>query len=208
MTRLRAALPSGRWLVLIDLLLAVWVAAWIWLGVALGEQVSGLRQLSTTAGRAGVAVDRSGRLLSQLGSIPSVGGQVKGIAEQVEQAGQSAEQSARVSRHSAEQLSWMLALAIALIPSMPVLGFYVPLRVLAARDRRGLRRLWLMHGEDPEFRRVLAGRALAALPYDQLRRSAGSAPWEDFARGDYDRLAEAELRRCGVDPASAPAARL
>ena len=116
-------LPTGRARVALDLALAIWVAAWIYLGVAIGNQVSGLRQLSTTVTRVGVAVKTTGDTVSTLHNVPFVGGRIGNAGQQVTSAGESAIQSGRQSRNSVEQLSWMLALAIAVIPSVPVLGF-------------------------------------------------------------------------------------
>ena len=194
-----SSLPSGRALLALDLALAIWVAAWIWLGIAVGSEVSGLRRLSGTISKVGNAVQQSGQTLSAFDGVPFIGQRVGNTAKQIEQAGQSAVQSARASRDSAAHLSWMLALAIALIPSTPVLGLYVPARLIAIRERRALRRMWVVHGQEPEFRRLLARRALTALPYTRLARLAGPDPWLAFAAGEYDQLARAELERWGVD---------
>ncbi len=205
MKSLVSALPKGRALVALDFLLVMWVAGCVWLGVALGQQVSGLRRLSGTVSQVGTAVQRSGHVLSTFGGLPLVGQRVGQTATQIERAGQGAVQSARVSRQSAAHLSWLLALAIALIPSTPVLGLYLPLRVIAIRERRALRRLWRVHSTDPEFRQLLARRALTALPYTRLARVAPPDPWNAFTVGRYDALAQAELDRWGVErPASPP----
>lgn len=197
MSVLRQSLPTGRALAALDILLAIWVVAWIWLGISVGQQVSGLRNLSTTAERAGSASHESGRVLGKLGSLPLVGGDVGKAARQVEVAGASAVASARMSRASVGQLSWMLALAIALIPSTPVIGLYLPLRVGRVRERRTVRRLWSASSEDPQLRRLLAERALATLPYHALAREDRVALWRD--RGsEQQALIEAELARVGL----------
>lgn len=91
----------------------------------------------------------------------------------------------------------MLGVAIALIPSVPVLAFYVPLRMAAARERRHLQRLWAAHGDDEEFRRFLAHRALFTLPYPDAQL-AGTRPWQDYLDGHVDGLVALELRRRGL----------
>ncbi len=193
-------LPAGRARVALDLALAAWVAAWIYLGVAIGNQVSGLRQLSSTVTKTGVAVKTTGDAVSSLGSVPFVGGRISKAGEQVKAAGQSAIQSGRQSRGSVHKLSWMLALAIAVIPSVPVLGFYLPLRVAAVRERRTARRLAMRCGDDPDFRRALAQRALVTLPYRRLVRMVPN-PWDEFEAGQCEALARAELARLGVTEA-------
>jgi hypothetical protein len=94
----------------------------------------------------------------------------------------------------------LLGIAVALLPSIPVLAFYLPARLQRLREARALRRAVRMHGHDPEFHAFLARRAVEALGYHQLRR-VSSFPWRDLAEGRCAPLATAELRRLGVDPA-------
>ena len=68
-----SSLPSGRALLALDLALAIWVAAWIWLGIALGSEVSGLRRLSGTISKVGNAVQQSGQTLSAFDGVPFIG---------------------------------------------------------------------------------------------------------------------------------------
>jgi hypothetical protein len=194
-------LPAGRARAMLDAALVLWVAVWIYLGVSIGEQVNGLRQLSSTVTKVGVAVRTTGDAVSGLGSVPFVGGQIKDAGAQVKSAGESAIQSGRQSRNSVSSLSWMLALAIAVIPSVPVLGFYLPLRIAAVRERRVARRLAERCWDDPDFRRVLAERALVTLPYRRLAKLVPN-PWDEFESGRLDALARAELARLGVTKAT------
>jgi hypothetical protein len=199
MRTLRLLLPTGRALLVLDVLLAAWVAFWVWLGVSVGHEVSGLRNLSQTVTKVGGAIEQTGATLQTIGSIPLVGDQLDATAGQIEEAGRSTIDSGRASRESVQSLSWMLALAVAVIPSLPILGFYVPLRVLDVRERRRLRTLALLHRDDPEFRRYLAHRALFTLPYTALD-GGPPEPWCDYAEGRFDHLASAELQRLGVEP--------
>ena len=201
MTTLRILLPKGRALIALDVALAIWVGGWLWLGIAIGHEVEGLRQLSGTVTKVGQAVKQTGDTLSTLSSVPLVGGQIGDTAHQIQDAGVSTVHSGRASRSSVRNLSWMLALAIAVIPSVPVIGFYLPLRLLDVRERRRLRRLASTRWGDPEFRRYLAHRALFTMPYHRLPSAAGD-PWMDYANGRFDALADAELRRLGVDSRS------
>lgn len=199
MRTLRLLLPTGRALLVLDVALAVWVAFWVWLGVSVGHEVSGLRNLSQTVTKVGGAIEQTGATLRAVGSIPLVGEQLGATAAQIEEAGRSTVDSGRASRESVRSLSWMLALAVAVIPSLPILGFYIPLRVLDVRERRRLRALALRHRDDPEFRRYLAHRALFTLPYSALGDGV-PPPWCDYAEGRFDDLASAELERLGLEP--------
>jgi hypothetical protein len=191
-------LPRGRMRVVLDVVLVVWVAIWIWLGTALGGEVAGLRRLSGTIAQVGTAVVQSGQLLSSFQGLPLVGSKVGSTARQIEKSGHSAVTSARVSRESASHLSWMLALAIAVIPSTPVLGLYLPARLIAIRERRTLARLWQVYGDDPDFHRLLARRALSDIPYTRLATAAGVDPWKAYDDGHYAGLVSAELDRWGI----------
>ena len=117
-------MPSSRTLHLLDAALAIWVAAWIALGVAIGVNVGHLTALSDTVAQDGRAVETVGRSLYSLGSLPLIGGEISKDAEQVRQAGASTASSGRRSASSIHALSVLLAIAVALLPSVPVFGFY------------------------------------------------------------------------------------
>jgi hypothetical protein len=194
---LRALLPRGRALVLVDLGLALWVAVWIALGTAIAGQVHGLRQLSVTVTKVGGALQETGQTLDGLSSAPLIGGRIGDAAKRIDEAGDSTVASGARSRESIANLSWMLGVFLAVIPSVPVLVLYVPLRVAAWRERRALERLVRERGDDEVLRRLLAQRALLTIPYQRLL-----ADIEDplGAAGDarVDALADAELERLGV----------
>lgn len=192
-----SVLPAGRALVALDAVIALWVVAWVTLGLAIGHQVSGLRALSQTTTKVGSALRQTGATLDTLGSLPLVGRQLGQTARQIEDAGASTVASGHASRDSVHSLSWMLALAIAVIPSIPVIGFYLPVRLLAVRERRRLRAVVAAHGEDPAFRRYLAHRALLTMPYDRLVATERE-PWAGYSDGAFEALADSELRRMGI----------
>jgi hypothetical protein len=93
----------------------------------------------------------------------------------------------------------LLGIAVALLPSIPVLTFYLPARFQRLREAGALRRALHMDGHDPEFHAFLARRAVEALGYHQLRRVSAS-PWVDLADRRCMPLARTELGRLGVDP--------
>ena len=136
------AFPTAgvRLIRLLDVVAVLWVVLWVVLALLVGREVRNLRELSDTVVTAGVAVEETGGLVRNLGSIPFVGGQVSTVADQVEEAGRSAQASGRDSRDSTENLSVLLALSIALIPTLPLLGLYLPLRWAWTNDARAVRR--------------------------------------------------------------------
>lgn len=135
MTCVRLPFPVGRRAVVLDVVVVLWVAAWISLGLAIGAEVRGLRQVSGTVSRVGLAVQETAAVVSDLAAVPLVGDQVGSAADRIQQAGTSAVASGRRSASSAKRLGWMLALAVAVIPSVPLLAVYLPLRISAERER-------------------------------------------------------------------------
>lgn len=191
-------MPSSRALHVVDVVLAIWVAAWIGLGIAIGIEVRDLTRLSHTVVVDGRAVQTVGRSLNSLGSIPLVGAEIVREGRSVQQAGASAVSGGHSSGSAVRTLSVLLAIAVALLPSVPVFGFYLPMRLARRREARALREALRRHAHDPAFQAFLAARALEAIGYDRLRRIAAE-PWRDPAN-NARALAAAELNRLGVDP--------
>ena len=121
--------PAPRVRTALDVALAVWVAGWIILGVVVGREVQGLESLADTTVKAGHALDSAGHALEGIGNLPLVGGNVAEVAQQTREAGRSAVESGRESRDSIHDLSILLAFAIAIVPSLPYVLLYVPLRL-------------------------------------------------------------------------------
>lgn len=181
----------------LDVAVVLWVAGWIVLAVLVGREVRELRELSDTVVLAGVAVEDTGELLATLDNVPLIGGQVGDVAQEVQEAGASARQSGRESRDSTEDLSVLLALSIGLIPTLPLLGLYAPLRIAWTRDVRSVRRALVESSTETVLNEFLARRAAANLSFDDLR-AVTVDPYGDLAAGRFDRLADRELERLGL----------
>src|SRR5689334_11366480 len=98
MSGMRALLPRGRALLGVDALIAAWVVLWIVLGLTIAGEVRGLRQLSTTVGRVGVALEQTGSTVDGLSGLPLVGERVGRTGRDIRAAGDSAVVSGRRSR--------------------------------------------------------------------------------------------------------------
>lgn len=193
-----AALTSGRARVLaIDVALGAWAVCWVVLAVLIATEVRGLSDVSRTVSTTGAAVEQSGLLLERLGALPIVGDDVRREAEQVAEAGRQARRSGASSRQSVRRLSVLLGLAIAILPSAPVV-LYLPWRIRLARERRALRRMVARRGlGDAALLEMLARRAAQRMPYRTLL-AVSRDPWADIHAGRHERLAHAELARIGV----------
>jgi hypothetical protein len=120
-----------------DVLLAVWIAAWLALGFAVAQQVLALRDLSDTVVKAGVAVRSTGDALGRFGSLPLVGSDVRRVAGQAREAGRSAIVSGRRTRGRVGTLAVLLGVGTGAAPTIPVLVLYLAFRrhrYHAARD--------------------------------------------------------------------------
>lgn len=187
----------GSWIIAVDVLVVVWVIAWLLLGLRVHDEVEGLTELSKTISSAGGAVEQTGRALGDL-NIPFVGDRIDRTAAQVTDAGRDTRISGRTARDSIADLSTLLGLSVALIPSSAILLVYLPVRVARVRERRALRQMLSRFGDDASFERLLAHRALQTMSYQRLR-SLGDRPWVDLAEGRYGELAAAERRRLNLE---------
>lgn len=188
---------AARSLRVIDVVLAVWVAAWIAVGAWTGVEIHGLVGLADTVATAGRGLERSGDALSALGAVPVVGDQAAPLAESVRAAGAEASREGPAARRHIDRVAVLLALAVALVPSIPVLAVYLPARWARGRDVRALRGARRRDGDDGRLREFLARRALAHLPYEVLCGD-GADPWADLAEGRHARLARLELAHLGL----------
>ncbi len=203
MRSLRRLLPGGRAILAVDAILIAWTVVWIVVGVEVAHQLHGLSDLSTTVAKTGRAVNGTASLFSALANIklPVIGNpfgpQIAHLAGQVQQAAQSAQRTGAATHDSIRSLSPLLGVAIAVIPSIPLLALYVPLRASRVSEARSLRdALGRDGGRDLRLRRYLAERALDNLPHRRLR-ALGIEPWHE--PGEHrDALAAAELAHLGL----------
>ena len=195
--------PSARLIRLLDVAAIVWVAGWIVLALLVAREVRDLRELSDTVVVAGAAVEDTGDAVDALGTIPFVGGRAGKVADEVRAAGRSAQVSGRESRSSIDDLSVLLALAIGLVPTLPLLALYAPLRVAWSRDSRAVRQALAAGNGDPVLLELLARRAVFSRSYGDLR-AVSDDPFRDIEEGRVRPLAELELRRLGLERRSIP----
>ena len=185
-------LPHPRRRRVADALVLAWVLVWAFAGYTAGHALDKVSEVTRSAEGAGAAVVRTGESIRDV-DVPVVGAPFKDAGDRVIEAGQAAQEQARDSGSSVRKASILLGLAVWLVPTLPLLLIYGPVRITRGRDTRALRLLVLDHPDDPDLDRLLATRALARLPYRRLR--AMGAPWAD---GDHRALADAELAREGV----------
>ncbi len=183
-------------LLAVDALVALWVVAWVIIGLRVGDEVDGLQDLGASVAQTGAAVERTGGALTEI-DVPFVGGQFREVGEGVAETGRSTRRSAAQAQDSAGALSGLLGAAIAFIPASALLIPYVPLRIARIRERRALATLERRHGEDPQLDRLLAERARTRMSYQRLQ-SLDGPPWAALGDAEVRRLAQAERERFGL----------
>lgn len=182
---------------LLDWVVTAWVVLWLILAVTIGIQIANLRSLSETVVVSSRALGDVGRALSTFSDAPFIGENVSEIARSVEETAASAQTSGNESKSTLGTLSILLGIAVFFIPTLPIVGLYLPLRVSATRETKAVRRALRNHPDDPLLIEFLARRAVEKLPYHILREISEN-PWEELEKGNYDRLATAELARLGI----------
>jgi len=186
---------------LFDAALVAWMTLWLVLGIATGVTLWQASEVGDTLSRTGSAIGSAGTALADLADLPLVGERPAELGREASATG--ADITARGPEVKAElrRLAVLLTIAIALIPTTPVLGLYVPLRVARRREVRDLRRSLQAAARtgrrDADLDAYLAGRAVHALPYADVRRVL-DAPGPADPRSRDQLLADAELARLGI----------
>ena len=193
---------DGRTLQMWDGLVLFWVVLWSVLGVMTGVTLWHAADAGDSISSSGRALESVGRSLQDLASLPLVpdrpgklGTEIVGTAADISQRGQEV-------KGQLHELGLLLGVAVVGIPVMPVLGFYLPLRVLRHREVESVR-VAIRRGPDDVLDRLLAERARASLPYDVVVKLLTGSSQDSTDRDSTRRLAEAELSRLGLARPSA-----
>lgn len=182
-----------------DLLVLLWVAFWIWAGVSVHDTV---QQLARPAERTGAAASGMAGSLrdtaDSLGDIPLIGGTAARPLD--EAAGYSDDLAAASDRgvEAVDTLAFRLGLGLALMPTLIVLGFYLPPRIGFVRDATAGAR-FVDSADDLD---LFALRALANQPLHALARISADPAGAWRAKDPYvvHQLAILELDRVGLHP--------
>ena len=182
-----------------DLLVLVWVAFWIWAGVSVNDTVQELARPAERTGAAATGMAGSLRdTADSLGGIPLIGDTAaRPLDEAAGYSDDLADASAR-GVEAVDTLAFRLGLGLALMPTLIVLGFYLPPRVGFVRDASAGAR-FVDSADDLD---LFALRALANQPLHALARISPDPAGAWRARDPYvvQQLAILELDRVGLHP--------
>lgn len=181
----------------LDGAVVVWAAIWLGLAVVTAMEVRSLRQLSTTLVRSSDVLADTADVLAAIEDIPVVGSRVKDVQSSVRTAADSTRESGLQSRDNIKDLSILLGVLIFLVPLLPVLFLYLPLRISWSREVDLVEEGMSKAGNDPRFTDFLAQRAIQNLGFARLQE-LGVTPWEPVPEHKRDELARAELERLGL----------
>ena len=122
MTTISVPIPRFR---VLDFVLVAWTALCIALGIWVGVEVRNLTQLSDTVTTGGRALNQTSVALRELQGIPFIGSRLHSMQVRVHAAAVQAKASGASSRSTIDDLSVLLAVAIALVPTVPVIAVYL-----------------------------------------------------------------------------------
>ena len=177
-----------------DVLLLVWVWAWVRIGQHLTSLVDRLAEPGRSLERAGTTLeDGLEGAAGGVGRLPVVGGALEGVFGDAAGAGSSLRDAGTAQAEVAHQLAVALGLAVAGLAIIWGLARYVPGRLQWIRDATSGQSL-VAGAEDL---RLFAIRAVANRPLSELRRVSRD-PGGDLAAGRFDRLAALELAELGL----------
>lgn len=182
---------------LVDGALALWVAFWLVVGGGTAVSVWQLSEVGSTLTQSGQALDTAGEGLQRLGDVPLVGDRTEQLGNEVRATAVEVAERGQETRSNLRRLSILLGLAVALIPSAPVVAFYVPRRLARRRAARDVARRLRTRPGDPALDRYLAAQALTTLPLSRLLQYADD-PCGELTDGRARALADAELEHLGL----------
>jgi hypothetical protein len=179
----------------IDLLVVLWTAAWLVLGIAVGTFVERLSAVGDGLQNTGRAIGRAGDAIDQLSDVPLVGGGFATVAQEIQEMGRDTVQNGRSIEDDVDSLALLIGAGLALGPTLPILALWVPPRVSRERERHALRKS--LKSGDRVALAYLANRAVATRLFRELRK-ASDDPVADLEAGRYEALAALELEHLSL----------
>lgn len=188
-----------------DLASLVWTAGWAFLGYLIYRTVMGLEAIADAITSTGTTLDSWIQAFKNAvpGGIPGLTDFLNGIADGLRR---YSGDPLITTGHNVHDAIFRLAIDLALFVAVPpILLVLIPYLTWRWRDMRELGaalafvRIASITGRADQARAVLAMRAVSMLSFRQLM-SASADPVGDLAEHRYDRLADAMLKRAGLDP--------
>jgi|GEM_PF-804652 len=174
-----------------------WILLWLIVGVWSAVTIWELSELGDTVSRTGQSIGNAGSALKSLEDVPVVGERPGEVGRDALVAGAEIDERGQLVESQMRQLAVLLGVAICLIPTTPVAGLYLPLRIARRHEIRSMQETLRRHPDDEGLDRYLAERALRSHSYAQVRDLVAD-PWAAIDDGRTRILADAELARLGL----------
>jgi hypothetical protein len=144
---------------------------------------------------AGDSVSGVGDWISGLQDIPLIGGSIGTAADKVDALGAATAQQGRNGKEAVWKAALGIGLLLTLLPTLPILAVWIPVRVGIERERASLRAS--LKANEPGVWEYLALQAVDDMSFKDLRKISAD-PWEDIRKARYEALARVEIDRLGL----------
>lgn len=195
--RLTVAAADEATVRFLDALVIFWLVLWIFIGASSAVTIWRAADVGDTITNAAHALDAAGTALTKVSAVPIIGGDAGALGSDVSTTAADVAERGQQVKGQFRQLSVMLGFSIMAMPTTPVVGLYLPLRLARRRERADIRRALREGPHDPLLDQHLAERAERHLSFAAVRAlRAAASPGSSH---DLDReLADAELARLGL----------
>ena len=192
-------LPTALRQLLTDIAVVIWAYAWVRAGFWVHDQVQRLAAPGRKLQDSGTGIaDNLADAGDRVGGVPLVGDELTEPFTRAAEAARSLADAGREQQEIVGNLALALALLLVAVPLSLVLFLWLPRRL------RWMRRAGVAAAvrDRPAGRDLLALRALAGRPLDQLARLGPdiAQSWRDGDPAAVEALAALELRDLGLKP--------
>ncbi len=186
-----------RKIVALDYLVIAWFLLCLLIGLWSAKRINSLGALGDGLISTGQSISGVADWIGGLGDTPLIGAGFDLIADRIGGLGESTVEQGEQSKDEVWRVARLVGILFTLLPTAPVLAFWIPVRVSAERERRSLKAA--LQAGDPAVWEYLARQAADDLPFRQLQ-AISPDPWEDIRQGRYEALARVELDRLDLSP--------
>ena len=190
---------SHRHIVMFDVAVVAWILFCLMLGIGATKRVNRLGKLGDGLISAGNSVSGVGGWIGGLSQTPVVGGTFGSVADKINALGSATVQQGRDGKEAIWKAALGIGLLITLVPTLPVLAVWVPLRIGVERERSSLRAA--LKAKEPGVWEYLALQAIEDMSFRDIRKISVD-PWEDVRKGRFAVFARLEIDRMGLASAA------
>ena len=167
-------------IVAIDFLVIAWLLVCVLVGVWAAKRINHLGTLGDGLIDAGQSISGVGDWVGGLDEIPLIGGGFGAIADRIDGLANSAVQKGEQGKEAVWRAALGVGIFLSVLPTLPILIFWIPARVSIERERNSLRAA--LRAREPGVWEYLARQAADDMSFRELRAKSDD-PWEDIRQG-------------------------